>query len=271
MSLLSIITINLNNCKGLEKTIKSVISQQFTDYEFIVIDGGSSDGSLECIKAHQNYIHYWVSEPDKGIYNAMNKGIAQAKGDYCLFLNSGDWLVENVIMNGFGADFEEDIIYGNSYLAHGNGAIEELKYPSRLSMRYFFSATIGHQCTFIKRALLNAYGGYTEKFKIHADYEFWIKTIVIGNCSVKRWPVFVSYYDMSGISSQPNEWSQNEHKAILNTYFSANILADYDYWKKREKEMEILMWYKRQQTLYPLLVLFYKMVKNIRKLLKMSY
>ena len=92
---LSIITINLNNCKGLEKTIKSVISQRFTDYEFIVIDGGSDDESLECIKAHRNYIHYWVSEPDKGIYNAMNKGIAQAEGDYCLFLNSGDWLVEN--------------------------------------------------------------------------------------------------------------------------------------------------------------------------------
>ncbi len=268
---LSIITINLNNCEGLEKTIKSVISQQFPDFEFIVIDGGSSDGSLECIKEHQSHIQYWVSEPDTGIYNAMNKGIAQAKGDYCLFLNSGDWLVENVLMDDFGSDFEEDIIYGNSYLAYSNETVEELTYPSVLSMRYFLSATIGHQCTFIKRTILKAYGGYSEKFKIHADYEFWIKAIVIGNCSVRHLPIYLSYYDMSGISSRPNEWSQKEHKSILDAYFSAKVLADYEYWKIREKEMEILMWYKHQRILYPLLVLLYKVVKNIKKMLKMSY
>ncbi|MDR2910496.1 MAG: glycosyltransferase [Bacteroidales bacterium] len=92
---LSIITINLNNVAGLQKTIESVVKQTFTDYEYIVIDGGSTDGSADIIKQHANKITYWVSEPDKGIYNAMNKGIRVAKGEYCLFLNSGDWLINS--------------------------------------------------------------------------------------------------------------------------------------------------------------------------------
>ena len=92
---LSIITVNLNNAAGLQKTIESVINQTFTDYEFIIIDGGSTDSSLEIIKQYANKITYWVSEPDNGIYNGMNKGIGQADGEYCFFLNSGDWMIEN--------------------------------------------------------------------------------------------------------------------------------------------------------------------------------
>ena len=89
---LSIITVNLNNRDGLQRTIDSVVSQTFTDYEWIVIDGGSTDGSRELIGQHQDRFAYWCSEPDKGIYNAMNKGIAHAKGEWLQFLNSGAWL-----------------------------------------------------------------------------------------------------------------------------------------------------------------------------------
>ena len=85
---LSIITINLNNVIGLEKTITSVINQNFLDFEYIIIDGSSTDGSLEIIKKYAEKIAYCVSEPDKGIYNAMNKGLKKASGQYCLFLNS---------------------------------------------------------------------------------------------------------------------------------------------------------------------------------------
>ncbi len=90
--LLSIITINYNDKFGLERTIKSVQEQTFTNFEHIIIDGGSTDGSKEVIEANKNSFSYWVSEPDKGIYNAMNKGIKEAKGEYLFFLNSGDHL-----------------------------------------------------------------------------------------------------------------------------------------------------------------------------------
>ena len=87
---LSIITVNYNDAKGLERTIKSVISQSYQDFEFIIIDGGSSDGSLDIIKKYERHIDYWVSEPDGGIYQGMNIGLRQAKGDYVNFMNSGD-------------------------------------------------------------------------------------------------------------------------------------------------------------------------------------
>ena len=91
----SIITINYNNCEGLRRTIESVVNQTCHDFEYIIIDGGSTDGSVDVIKQYADQIDYWVSEPDKGIYNAMNKGVAVAKGEYCLFLNSGDSLHNN--------------------------------------------------------------------------------------------------------------------------------------------------------------------------------
>ena len=95
---LSIITINLNNKNGLSETISSVIAQTFTDYEYIIIDGQSTDGSLEVIKQNANHINQWISENDHGIYNAMNKGLNLAKGEYCLFLNSGDSLYDSDVL-----------------------------------------------------------------------------------------------------------------------------------------------------------------------------
>lgn len=92
---LSIITINRNNCAGLSRTMDSVIRQTCKDFEWILIDGASTDGSVDLIRQNKQHITYWVSEPDKGIYNAMNKGLQQAHGEYCLFLNSGDWLAQN--------------------------------------------------------------------------------------------------------------------------------------------------------------------------------
>ena len=87
---LTVVTINYNNCKGLEKTLRSVTSQLTPEVEYVVIDGGSTDGSVDLIKRYEKNISFWVSEPDKGIYNAMNKGIAHAKGEYINFMNSGD-------------------------------------------------------------------------------------------------------------------------------------------------------------------------------------
>ena len=111
--ILSIITINLNNREGLRKTIESVVNQTFQDFEFIVIDGASTDGSVEVIQDYPR-INYWISEPDTGIYNAMNKGIAKATGEYCLFLNSGDTLFQiNTLTGILQSNPKGDIIFGN--------------------------------------------------------------------------------------------------------------------------------------------------------------
>src|SRR5690606_22317295 len=109
---LSIVTINLNNLVGLQKTMQSVFNQTFTDYEYIVIDGGSTDGSKEYIEKHTNKLVYWVSEKDGGVYEAMNKGIIKATGEYCNFLNSGDYFWNNSVLEKSLVHNEVDIFYG---------------------------------------------------------------------------------------------------------------------------------------------------------------
>ena len=110
---LSIITVNLNNLEGLKKTYESVVCQTFTDYEWLVIDGGSTDGSREFIEQHQDKFAFWCSEPDKGIYNAMNKGIVRAKGEYLNFMNSGDcFACENTLTGVLGKPRKADALYG---------------------------------------------------------------------------------------------------------------------------------------------------------------
>jgi len=266
--ILSIITINWNNAEGLRKTIESVVSQSCSDYQYIVIDGDSTDGSKEIIKKFEDKISYSISEPNRGIYGNMNRGIKEAKGEYCLFLNSGDTLNENILMKATKECSGEDIIYFNSYLSYNYSNYEVLKYSSSLTMKNFYKATIGHQSTFIKTELFNKYGLYNESNMIHSDIEFWIESIIIGNCSTKYVDLILSCYDMGGRSSKPNEFTRNEFQSILSRYLPKLVLEDYEYWYNREKENEILMWYKRHPFLYGLLVFFYRVIKYSMRLFK---
>lgn len=170
---LSIITINYNNKHGLQKTINSVISQIYKEFEWIIIDGGSTDGSKELIEQYTDYITYWVCEPDKGIYNAMNKGIEVAKGEYLLFLNSGDYLVsvytlEHVLCKSFQAD----IVYGN--LLYDKKKVERAPgfHNDYIACIDLIKGTLFHPSTFIKRELFEKYGYYDETLKIVADWKF---------------------------------------------------------------------------------------------------
>lgn len=176
---LSIITVNLNNREGLQKTIDSVVAQTFKDFEWIVIDGGSTDGSKELIEQYTNRFAYWVSEPDKGIYNAMNKGIKVAKGEYLQFLNSGDWLWENDTLNKvFLSTPKKDVLYGNWVQKDGT----LFSAPHILDAIYFFQSTLSHQAVFIKRELfLNKL--YDENLQVASDWKHLLSSIVIENHS----------------------------------------------------------------------------------------
>ena len=135
---LSIITINYNNLSGLHKTIDSILSQSFKDYEWIVIDGGSSDGSKELLEKHIEHFAYWCSEPDKGIYNALNKGLKYANGNYVQFLNSGDWLYENsTLEKAFtNIDGKYDIYYGDNIQVNENNSLNPYTYPDELGFLF---------------------------------------------------------------------------------------------------------------------------------------
>lgn len=178
---LSIITVNLNNREGLKKTIDSVVAQTFRDFEWIVIDGGSTDGSRELIEQYADHFAYWVSEPDKGIYNAMNKGIKVAKGEYLQFLNSGDWLCdEKVLQKVFDSGPDEQIVYGDCLESDGSLHV----FPSSLDALYFYRDMLNHQASFIRSSLLEE--GYDENYKYASDWLFFLQKIVFGNVSYRK-------------------------------------------------------------------------------------
>lgn len=243
MHTLSVISINLNDHKGLDKTIQSIVAQTFADLEFIIIDGASKDQSVELIKSHTNKITYWISEPDTGIYNAMNKGIRQAKGKYCLFLNSGDWLAdENVLSRVFEHQQDADIISGDIafYETDKNAAKWLVPSPDVLTAKTLFNGTLPHQATFIKRELFEKYGLYDENLKIAADWQFFLETLLEHHVTYRHYPGLVAYFNMDGIScrTETQDLPKREKRAILETKYP-RFIADYDLLDQFEKEDQI--------------------------------
>lgn len=226
MKKVSVITINYNNKEGLRKTIESVLAQTFTDYEFIVIDGGSTDGSREVIEAFASRIDYWVSEPDRGIYHAMNKGIAAAKGMYCNFMNSGDCFYEaNVLEKVFAGQPEEDILFGK-YASQRFP--EGMAYPCSITMLTLYKTHPNHQASFLKRSLFHGHP-YDESFRIASDWKFFIECLIFRQCSYRPIDVVVAYYDQTGISSVNHALYEKEREQILRALLPERIYADYRY------------------------------------------
>jgi glycosyltransferase involved in cell wall biosynthesis len=225
---LSIVTINRNNAKGLQKTIESVLSQIFSEIEYVIIDGGSTDESVQVIKLYASKISYWVSELDTGIYNAMNKGILNSRGEYLLFLNSGDWLVENVLNDIDIESFNEDIVYGNIIVEYENDlrSVSAGCAKKNLTFYDFYNDTIRHQAAFIKRNLLLEAGLYNENYTIISDWLFFVNTIVYGNAKIKYIDVNISHFDAYGIGN--TETAQIERKNALELLLPKKIIDDYE-------------------------------------------
>lgn len=231
MPKLSVITVNLNNKEGLSKTIESVLSQTFSDFEYIVIDGGSTDGSIDVIQKYKEGISYFVSERDKGIYNAMNKGILKASGEYLQFLNSGDWFVKNSILEEvFNRNYTEDILYGNAIFVNSSGESElyEVGYEEDITLGYFIKYSLCHQAAFIRKVLFND-GLYDENLRIVSDKKFFIEKIILKNCSIKKIRKEIVFYDLSGISLQKKHYElhQSERLKIIDQLIPVRIARDY--------------------------------------------
>ncbi len=259
MTKLSIITINYNNVEGLRKTIESVVNQTYSDFEYIIIDGASTDGSVDIIKQFADKISYWVSEPDKGIYNAMNKGILKANGEYLLFLNSGDWLYgDNVLKVVFKEYRDEDLIYGDAILIDNKKIIERFIYPECLTAFYLFNWMICHQSIFHKKMLFDK-RNYNEQYKIVADWEFLIQAIICNNCTFIKINEIIVYNDATGISSNENAAIEERNK-VLAEYFPQKIIDDYMYFSK-------IAITSKNSSLYPFLDYFSDDVK-LQRLIK---
>ena len=218
---LSVITINYNNSDGLRKTIESVINQTYKDFEYILVDGGSTDGSVDVIKEYADKIDYWVSEPDKGIYNAMNKGIDVAKGEYCIFMNSGDTFCNTeTVKTVFEIGADKDIICGNTMMPNRQVP------PMEITFNTMYSGTICHQCAFIRTNLMRKYK-YDESLKIVADRKFFLQALIYDNCSYSAIDVDVVNYDINGLSSNNRAFSDYEYAQVLEELIPERIRMDY--------------------------------------------
>ena len=230
--ILSIITINRNNAEGLRKTIESVLSQEYItpdQLEYIIIDGASSDDSVKVINEYlnnskySNKISYWISEPDTGIYNAMNKGIKKATGEYCLFLNSGDWLVNgNVIASSIVKFDETNIISGKLLFSDG-----QLIIPNNNPTIFdFINGYLPHPSTFIKTKLLKE-NLYNEEYKIISDHIFFFEEIVLKNVSYRTIDLLITEFDCDGISCNNGSLNQIEKEKYFNEILPSYVLKQY--------------------------------------------
>lgn len=254
MHKLSIITINYNNLEGLKRTMESVVNQTWQEFEYIIIDGGSTDGSKEYIEEQSEYFDYWVSEPDKGIYNAMNKGIAKATGEYLLFLNSGDHLNDiNTLNENVNYIGEKDIICFDINVV-GDGIFFVKKCPEVMTFSYLYHETLPHQSTFIRKELFDKIGCYDEDIKIVSDWKFFIVALMKYNATYKHIDAVITTFYLDGISFLMDY--SHERIQVLNEYFSG-YSADYDELFKNRKELDIHQNYLKTNRL--------KMLNEIEK------
>ena len=237
--ILSIITINYNNAAGLEKTMKSVLSQTNNDFEYVVIDGGSNDGSADIIRRYEKEFGSrlnWVSERDKGIYNAMNKGIRKAQGEYLEFLNSGDCLVADQVVERMVGELKKrdfpSILYGTMLKSLSDGKIlrDRCFAGEEITLQGMYHGCLNHSPAYIKASLFEKYGLYDESLRICSDWKWYVSAIVLGEERPEYVDTDVTLFDMTGISETNKGLLDSERSALLKEMIPSGVLADYDKW-----------------------------------------
>ncbi|SDS23332.1 Glycosyltransferase involved in cell wall bisynthesis [Gillisia sp. Hel1_33_143] len=236
--LISIITVNFNDLEGLKRTFKSVFNQTWKEFEYIVIDGGSNDGSAELISSQGSSINYWISEPDSGIYNAMNKGIGAANGEYLLFLNSGDELINSEILsnNYFQLKGKDVYYYNKNIYQASNNYIRDM--PSELTFSFLYSDSLAHQSTFIKKTLFEEIGLYDENLKIVSDWKFFIIAFYKFNASFEYVNNIITVFYLGGASSD-KALMMKERSEVITSDFS-RIHEDFKNYKALERKLNKL-------------------------------
>jgi putative colanic acid biosynthesis glycosyltransferase len=221
--MITVITINYNNCHGLINTINSVMCQTTKDFEYIIIDGGSTDGSLEEIEKVSPRLSFWVSEPDGGIYEGMNKGVEHARGSYCLFLNSGDELAAADVMERVSGEIDGRFDYYVGSMKREDWHKGIVVPPKNITASYLLIRSLPHQSMFIRTELLRR-NPFNTDYRIIADWEQQVREIVLGDAAYKRLDITVSVFDVSGVSNTKTEESVAEREKATRALFSQSLI-----------------------------------------------
>lgn len=237
---ISVITINYNNLEGLRKTMESVFAQSCRSFEYIVVDGGSSDGGAELIRENASRIDKWVSERDGGIYNAMNKGVKMASGEYCLFLNSGDVFHDCQVMHKvLQTPFNADIVFGRVENVRDGKVVKHYVPEDKITLMHIYETGLHHAGSFIRTDLMEKYP-YNEKLKICSDREFFIRTLVVDNATFQNLPFVVCDFEVGGASDNL-DLLKIESYLILSSLFPPRVTEDYVATNLRLKDLTARM------------------------------
>lgn len=264
MSKLSIITVNLNNAAGLRKTIESVRAQTFKDFEHIIIDGGSTDKSVGVIKEFEDGFAYWVSEPDGGIYQGMNKGTKVAKGEYCLYLNSGDYLYNSKVLEKvFKEKLSEDLVLGNNFRENVKGQrklfkplpVNRINIISLLN-RFIFN----HNSAFIKKEFIVKQNYYRTDFKHISDIVIFYNAFLLYNATIKYIPITISVFQLDGTSFLYSKISTKELNIFNEELFGNNTIV------KKIKELRYLEEISNLPFVKTYCKIIYLLKNNIKKM-----
>jgi putative colanic acid biosynthesis glycosyltransferase len=226
----SVITVNFNNIDGLKRTAESVLSQRMSDFDWIVVDGGSSDGAVEFLSSIMDEKLAWTSEPDAGIFDGMNKGIARAKRQYCIFMNSGDTFADSGVLEAVVRKLDGrtyDLLYGDTYESDGKKLL--LKAARKPGMN-FYSMFTHHQSIFYRLERIVA--GYDTKYRYSADWALTTRLLADKNTRLLRLDFPVSIFERGGISERTDQRRRinREHLQILRDDAKLGIVASWTLW-----------------------------------------
>jgi len=226
MKELSIITICYNE-PNLEATCQSIINQTWQDFEWIVIDGGSNPETQAVWDKYKDRINKFISEKDKGIYNAMNKGIKLATGKYLNFMNAGDSFYDNQVLRDTFESKKQtaDVLYGDYSYSKGTKYQTICKFPPKILKYFWTKAILNHQSTFIKRKLFKKYGLYDEHLKILADYDIFLR-FYTNNATFEHINRIIALFGYTGISSREENLKDKEFRLIKERYFPKDVLQE---------------------------------------------
>lgn len=222
----SVITVCYNDFIGLQRTINSVITQTCSDYEYIVIDGGSTDGSVEVIKQCETKITRWISEKDNGVYSGMNKAIVMAQGEYCIFMNAGDtFYSKDVLQQVFEQLPNIDLAVGVACMVKDGEEQSRVNPPQEVSLAFWLFHSVIHQAAFMKTRLLKE-KMYDEKLKIVSDWKYMLTEYLTRSYTYSPLSMVVCCFDTTGISSN-NERRLEERNQVLKDVLPPMLYCDY--------------------------------------------
>ena len=258
---LSIITVNYNNREGLVRTARSVVEQTFSDFECMVVDGGSTDGSVGVIQEYADRIAWSVSEPDGGIYEAMNKGLDRASGEYVQFLNSGDSFIDQTVLERVFDDQDlSDVNYGDQWCLSGGKVVEKRSYPDAVDLAYLFRNPLGHQASFIKTSVAKAHP-YKVNYTISADRAFFLELYLSGS-GFHHIDLPVVYFDTEGIGSREStkELRREQLYQIKRELLPPRVVDDIEYLMVKSAEFDFVKRIPPLRWVYS----FFKWLKRVK-------